>query len=57
MWVLFGGGHYTTLWGSDPVLATLDELGIDGQRRGETFSIEEFAAYANALKKALPASE
>ena len=26
MWVLFGGGHYTTLWGSDPVLATLDDL-------------------------------
>jgi 16S rRNA (adenine1518-N6/adenine1519-N6)-dimethyltransferase len=33
------------------LLQVLDEAGIDGQRRGETLSLEEFAVLANAWEE------
>ncbi|MCE5197468.1 MAG: 16S rRNA (adenine(1518)-N(6)/adenine(1519)-N(6))-dimethyltransferase RsmA [Armatimonadota bacterium] len=35
-------------WDKDQALNVLDKAGIDGNRRGETLSIEEFAQVANA---------
>lgn len=35
------------------IQSALDEAGIDGKRRGETLSVEEFARLANALKNQL----
>ena len=37
------------------VLAALDHVGIDGVRRGETLSVEEFAALTTSIVKAADA--
>jgi len=37
-------------WGTERAQAILDRAGIDGQRRGETLSVEEFGRVAEALR-------
>jgi 16S rRNA (adenine1518-N6/adenine1519-N6)-dimethyltransferase len=43
--------------GTDAAAAALAETGIDGARRGETLSVEEFAALAGAAERAVAFSE
>lgn len=44
----FANTMKTTGLSKDTIAAVLSKAGIDGQRRGETFSLDEFAAIANS---------
>ncbi|MCC2250584.1 16S rRNA (adenine(1518)-N(6)/adenine(1519)-N(6))-dimethyltransferase RsmA [Virgibacillus sp. AGTR] len=45
--------HFKPDWDKETIVQLLEEAGIDGNRRGESLSIEEFAVLANAFYSAV----